>query len=473
MSDNKVIKAGIGYTVGNYLLKGLSFLTVPLFARLLTTEDFGIYSTFIAYESILFIVLSVAIHSSYKNAKYKYTETYNTYISATIIMLIVNAVVLLIIGNLFSGWFCGLLELDRLSLNLLIIYSFSTAVLYCFNADVSLRYSYKSYLLVSSINAIGNLALSVVFILTLFNDRRYMGRIIGTVLPIFLIAVVICIRFIRIEKPNNTVSYLKWGVSYSFPIVFHGLSQVILSQFDRIMIRRINGEYSVGLYSFGYTIFSIINVTFNSTDSVWNTWFYEKLSADKKESIKKYSTYYIFLILILCLFVIIVCPELIDILGGSKYYESRYCTIPIVASGFFVFLYTLPASVEYYYAKTKRIAIATIIAAGINIGLNYIFILKYGYIAAAYTTLFTYILYFIFHYIQARRIMGCNLFSNSAIILSSVVLGIVMVLSYMLMDYIVIRWIIGVFILGIGLFYEEKKMKLVSRIIHKMTRRRS
>ena len=40
--ENKVIKAGIGYTIGNYLLKGLSFLTVPLFSRLLDTSDYGI-----------------------------------------------------------------------------------------------------------------------------------------------------------------------------------------------------------------------------------------------------------------------------------------------------------------------------------------------------------------------------------------------------------------------------------------------
>ena len=30
-SQSRVLKAGFGYTIGNYLLKGLSFFTIPIF----------------------------------------------------------------------------------------------------------------------------------------------------------------------------------------------------------------------------------------------------------------------------------------------------------------------------------------------------------------------------------------------------------------------------------------------------------
>ena len=30
LKKNKVLKAGIGYTIGNYFLKGLGFITVPI-----------------------------------------------------------------------------------------------------------------------------------------------------------------------------------------------------------------------------------------------------------------------------------------------------------------------------------------------------------------------------------------------------------------------------------------------------------
>ena len=284
----------------------------------------------------------------------------------------------LAVVNIFSKQAGSLLGLDRISLNLLVLYSFSTAVLSCFNADASLRYSYKSYLTVAAINAFGNLGLSVLLILTIFNLQRYMGRILGTVIPMLVIAIVISIRFLKRERPKHQRVYLKWGLSFSIPIVFHGLSQVILSQFDRIMIRNMNGDAAAGIYSFGYTIFSIINVTFNSLDSVWETWFYEQMNGKRLQRVRKYASVYICGILLLCILLMLVCPEAIIILGSKKYIEAKYCTIPIVASGFFAFLYTLPASVEYYHEKTKAIAGATMIAAVVNIVLNYIFIKQYG-----------------------------------------------------------------------------------------------
>ena len=483
MPNSKVLKAGIGYTIGNYLLKGLSFLTVPIFARILSVEDFGIYSTFVAYETILFVILGCAIHTSYKNAKYKYDiedinngrqseYSYHGYVSASFCLIAVNTVVLLILSFLFSDRLSSILGLNRFSITLLVLYSFSTEIITCYNTDASLRYSYKSYLLVSGINAVLNIFLSILLILTCFKSQRYMGRILGTVLPIFTISFCICLVFWRREKPSHIAEYLKWGLPFSFPIVFHGLSQVLLSQFDRIMIRNMNGNAAVGLYSFGYTVFSIINVTFNSTDSVWSTWFYEKLNKKETIIIKEYSSYYIYFILTLCVSLMIVCPEVIDLFGSYKYHESRYCTIPIIASGFYVFLYTLPSGVEYYYEKTKRIAFATMTAAFINVVLNAIFIKKYGYIAAAYTTLFTYFLYFIFHYLQAKKICGENLFPVPTIIISSIIIVVFIILSYLLLEHPMIRWTIAIIIFGLYLLYEERTLKVVGNIIKQWKKKR-
>lgn len=38
LKKNKVLKAGIGYTIGNYFLKGLGFITVPIFSRLMAVS---------------------------------------------------------------------------------------------------------------------------------------------------------------------------------------------------------------------------------------------------------------------------------------------------------------------------------------------------------------------------------------------------------------------------------------------------
>ena len=69
-SGKKALKAGLGYTVGNMLVKGLSFLAIPLFARLMTVEDFGIYSTFSSYVMIMTVLAGFPLHSRWTSEEY-------------------------------------------------------------------------------------------------------------------------------------------------------------------------------------------------------------------------------------------------------------------------------------------------------------------------------------------------------------------------------------------------------------------
>lgn len=73
---------------------------------------------------------------------------------------------------------------------------------------------------------------------------------------------------------------------------------------------------------------------------------------------------------------------------------------------YYSFLYTLPSSIEYYYKKTVLIAIGTLGAAAVNIALNAYFIPRFGYIAAAYTTVVCYLLYYAIHVFFAWKVHG-------------------------------------------------------------------
>ena len=59
--NKKAVKAGIWYTIGNMLLKGCIFLTLPIFTRLLSTSDFGIYNTYMAYEGLITALLGLGL----------------------------------------------------------------------------------------------------------------------------------------------------------------------------------------------------------------------------------------------------------------------------------------------------------------------------------------------------------------------------------------------------------------------------
>jgi O-antigen/teichoic acid export membrane protein len=204
----------------------------------------------------------------------------------------------------------------------------------------------------------------------------------------------------------------------------------------------------------------IVNVIANSLDNVWCPWFYEQMNGGNKKKIKEVGSLYMILMLAFSVAVILVCPEMIFVLGAGKYKAAAYCAVPIIASGYFAFLYTLPAAVEYFHEKTSFIAMGTAGAALMNIVLNAIFIPRYGYVAAAYTTLATYLLYFTLHYLLARVIQKEFLFSNRTVLLCVVGILITVAVANVFMEQILIRWLIGMALGVVTIVFADKKFHI-------------
>ena len=95
--------------------KGLGFITVPLFSRIMEPSDFGIYNTFLSYEGILYLFVGLALHSSIKNALYKYgTEHIDEYTSSILIIPFINAFLFFVFGNIALPAIQNVLYIDRI-----------------------------------------------------------------------------------------------------------------------------------------------------------------------------------------------------------------------------------------------------------------------------------------------------------------------------------------------------------------------
>ena len=72
MGSSKVIKSGIWYTLSNFLLNGISFLTTSIFARLLSKEEYGEFSNFVSWISIASIFITLNTSASVLTAQEDY-----------------------------------------------------------------------------------------------------------------------------------------------------------------------------------------------------------------------------------------------------------------------------------------------------------------------------------------------------------------------------------------------------------------
>lgn len=464
---NTPIKAGIGYTVGNILVNGIAFLSVPIFTRLLSTEDFGIYSSFITYQAILAMVIGLTLHTSLKNAKYDFPKERKEYNSSSLLLMVFLFLFFLALGAVFQNPLEKMLSLDASFMVPLVIYSFASALMMFFNASLVLDYHYKAYLRASLFFSITSIALSVIFILFCFPENRAYGRILGGVIPIAMVGCYILWYYFRQKAPKINFAYWKYGLKISLPLVPHGLSQLILTQFDRIMILNMIGAAAAGIYSLAYTLAMVLQIIFSSLDSIWTTWFFEKMSKDQRADIKEKSRYYVILISLLTVMFFLAAPEMIKIFAGKSYWDAQYVVIPVALALYFSFLYYFPAGVEYYHKKTIFIALGTMAAAGVNILLNLWLIPIYGYVIAAYTTLVSYILYFCLHLFIVWKIEHRFVFDMKAILISLTATVIWAFLARVFLFMPLIRWSLFLILLAITIYGAYKKKELLRNFLKK------
>ena len=464
-SGQREIKAGLGYTVGNILIKGITFITLPIFSRLLTTSQFGIYTTYMAYENTLAIILGLGMYASIKNAKIDYPDRVNQYTSTLLWLTVIPLCVCFILIIAFPQWLSQLLDLSQGLLLLLVFQSYGTAMLSVSNSRLALDYNYGKYMGFAAFNTIMNIGLSILLILTFFNNQREYGRILGSAIPLVIIGLFVFITNQRAGKFSFDKKMAKYAFSVGFPLIWHYLSQQIQNQFDRIAITNIVGSSFTGIYSFAFSIATILNVIFYSTENVWSVWMFGKMAEGDYKKIRDVSKKYMLLISTIAILMLVGSREVIMIMGDKSYWEGQVIFIPLLISIYLLYLYTIPVGIEYYYKQTKYIALMTAIAAAINVSLNYALIPRYGYIAAAYTTMLSHAVQFIAHWFISKRILqkeGINtVFYFSDLMKVFVAVCICGVAVAFLNPYPVIKYVVFVVLFVFGMYFYRDDLKML------------
>lgn len=468
-SNSKALKAGFAYTVGNVLLKGIAFLTLPIFSRMLNTTEFGLYNVYVAYQTIITIFTGLCLYGSLRTAKYDYKDNFNQYVYNIVSLSCLSFFIILFFANVFFELYSNSFEFNRTILNILIIHSYAMFIFQFYNVKLALRFEYKNYLIASSLNSILSTVASIVLILAIFNTNCHIGRIYGYAIIPIIIAIFIFISLTKegIKKRWNPINISQWkyALNISLPLVIHTFSQQILNQFDRIMITKLVSAASSGIYSFVHTFANILQIIIQSMDNAWSTWFYDKLNEKSYQEIKNKMIAYILFMNVLYIGFISLAPDVMKIIGTESYYNGFSMIVPLSYAIYYIFLYSLPVHVEYFYKKTKFIALGTSLAAIINLILNYICILKYGYMAAAWTTALSYVLLYIFHQIIACKILKKDIFPFKTIVFSIIYISIVSLIITFTINLILFRWIIMIFsIFILFIFYKNYLIEMLNMI---------
>ena len=396
------VRTSVWFTVCQFLQRGISFITVPVFTRLLTTEEYGICNIYFAWFDVFILFTSLKLpYEGLNNGLIRYEDNKDGYTSS--IMGLISVLTLIAAGVYFllHKWIDRATGLSSFIMLLMFIQLMFNPPLMLWTNRERFDFRYRKPVAVTVVSTVLNLVVTVVAVLC--TSHKAEARIIGTVFVQTLFGLIFALVLFAKGRTFYRKEYWSFALRFNLPLVFYYISQIVLNQSDRIMINYYQGSGKAAVYSVAYSAATLMLLVLSSVNGSFNPWMYKKLKAGRYRQVGRTAS-------ILCLLVggatfavSALAPDLVRILATEEYMEAIWIIAPVSASVFFIFLYMVFANVEMYYGENSGISVISIACSVLNIVLNMIFIPMYGYFAAGWTTLVSYMVLTLLHFILMKR----------------------------------------------------------------------
>lgn len=395
------LKAGILYIVAELITRGISFLTTPIFTRLLPTDVFAQVKLYESWVYLIAPILCVSVYQSIPRAKFDFESKYKKYISSILFMMIIITIVVCLVTLPFVEKLSNILGFTGSLIIFMIIYCYAYNALQCLQAHARQMMLYKQNMMLTFLSVVPSVLTSVFFVVIyrgeVSNSELLNIRIVSFFLPTTILGIVLSMFLIVKEKQLFNFEYWKYGIKYSAPMMVFALSTQVLFQSDKIMVKALCGIEQTAIVALAATVGYIMDILAHAVDNAWRPWLFEKLNLEDYKSIRYVWKQLLIIMALITWCMIMLAPELVVFLGGKKYRAAIWLIVPIMCGSFANFIGIGYTAIEQFYKKTKCSGYASAITAMINLLLNFIFISKFGYIASAYTTAVSYLLSAIIH----------------------------------------------------------------------------
>lgn len=449
------VKTSIIYMICSVLQKGVSFISVPLFTRIVLSDQYGTFTLYQSWESILSIIATLNLWNYlFSNGMIKYSNRKDEFTSSLIGVSSSATLLLLFVFVLMRKEIMAIIGLP-IDVMLLMFIELLTRPSYEFwcarqRFEYNIKKSVKTNLVISFLTPIFTYLLLTVDIVEMPDGVKMVAGKVIIAVTIYLF-----VEIALIKKCHKLYDKEIWQYSlkYNIPLLPHFLSSVILAQLDKIMIGAMCGSSEAAIYSVAYSIAAVMLIVNSAVMDSIIPWMYKKMAKKDYTNFTMIGGIGVFLIALMNLFICISAPEIIKIMAPAEYSMAMYIIPPVAMSNVLIFMFNLYANIEYFFEETKLVTIASCIAAVANVVLNYIFINLYGYIAAGYTTIVCYLIYAVCHqgfmkYVLKKHGIKFNVYKNGIFWMISITALVLGMLSICIYKLVIVRYIIFVVMFG-------------------------
>jgi Membrane protein involved in the export of O-antigen and teichoic acid len=432
-----LLKHAKNYFGANLVNKAVSFISIPLFTRLLSPAEYGIINIYRSYVAIAVVLLTLNTHAMIGRYYYEESDDFEEFLGTTICL---STFTFLFTSSLYLFFIEEIIELTKLPpeiLRLILVAAYLAVIFSAYNQIVSACQESRQLALTSIIQNYSGFLISA-FLLFTIEHNKYFGVIYGSLFSGVLMSFLYIKKILKYTKFVFRIKHCVYIIRNSFPLIPYSLSGIILAYIDRVMIGHTN-LFDAGLYSFSYNVASILTMISSAMQTAFMPNFFSYMNKCQYERLYKAEKSIFDIMLFCALGIIFYANEIIWILADKKYHSVVGVIPPVVIGLIFFSLFSVYGKYIGYCNKNVWSTIILLSAGTTNIILNYYCLPIYGYIAAAYTTALAYFLmflmtWFVTKYILAMPVMPLQLFAKTTTLFF--IFGILVIVSNVLiMNY--------------------------------------
>jgi len=371
-----------------------TLIILPIITKILGAENYGVWTQILVTVSFLSPIVTLGLPFTMVRflAAEKDIEEIRDGVYSVLTLIfgacLITVSILFISkpASIFLG--CPTSLIGVLSL-IILFESINLVFLYVFRAFQQIK-KYSFFVIFQTFLEIGLVIVAVSLNFGLFGAvvslliARLANFILMSISTIYRIGIAFP-RFLRIKE------YLSFGL----PTIPANFSYWVLNTSDRYLIGYFLGTLAVGYYAPGYAIGYCVNLFIGPLWFILPAALSKHFDENRISEVKtylKYSLKYFLAITIPAIFGLsILSKQLLIIFSTQEIAENGYLVVPFVAlSTLFFGIYAIFSQILTLVKKTKLDAKVQIIAAITNIALNIILIPRFGILAAAFTTCFSF-----------------------------------------------------------------------------------
>lgn len=390
-SKKKQIKNSFIYLLPVIVGNLIPILTLPIFTRILTPADYGVWGLAQVYAIFVSGLANFGLNIGYERNFFEHKESKNAG------KLLYSTLFFVIIAFMIFGFFTFLFK-HRLSMWIIGSPEHANILFWSYiaNSVVGLKMYYLIYFK-NTENAksfvwytIDESILGVLFSLFMVVYLRIgvIGLIWGQLFASSIIFSILSFRFTRFFPISFDWKILKDSLKISLPLTPRFFFGIISNQFDKYMIGLLSTVGGVGIYNIAQKIANVVFSYMTAIQNVFSPQVYTRMFELGEEgggSIGRYLTPFLYVSILIGLMVSLFSEEIIIILTPESYHGA--IEIVMILSMLYGSYFFGKQPQLIYAKKTHITSMLTLVSVGLNIGINLPFIYKWGAIGAAWGTL--------------------------------------------------------------------------------------